>query len=83
MGGAVLGEAEREEGDVVVTGAFEEVVPEGGGVRRERGIWGVVGSCEKAADFLGANHQRFGGGEGEQAKVEDVRVQWGEGIKCS
>ena len=67
MGGAVLGEAEREESDVVVAGAFEEVVPEGGRVRRKGGIWGIVGSCEKAADFMSTNHLGFGGGEGEKA----------------
>jgi len=67
VGGAVLGEAKREEGDFVVTGAFKEVVPEGGWVRRERGIWSIVGGCEKAADFLSTDHLGSGGGEGEKA----------------
>ena len=67
MGGAVLGEAKREEGDVVVAGAFEEVVPEGGRVGRKGGIWGIVGSCKKAANFMDVNHLGFGGCEGEKA----------------
>ena len=45
MGGAVLGEAKREEGDFVCAGAFEKVVPEGGRVGRKGGIRGIVGSC--------------------------------------
>jgi hypothetical protein len=43
VSGAVFGETEREESDVVVACAFKEVMPEGGRVRRKGGIWGIVG----------------------------------------
>ena len=61
MGGAVLVEAKREEGDFVCAGAFEKVVPEGGRVVRKGGIRGIVGSCKKAANCMSADHLDFGG----------------------